>query len=295
MGKENALRGKTNTWVWQIFENAPGVRYRAALQWSKTLGEEKRPAVLRAAIMLHGNLARRPSLAGRELEDELYSRLRWLLASSETPLDPAWVRWIAGLADGGERLAKVLEPIGDRYSQPDTEFDRRDRQILEHIAREVEMLEVPDAAVLAAGWLVDPDDWLMTGQPLAQRVQEAIGMLTGRKTDRGLWEDVVAVLRQAIDQVSLDAETLVGGQQSEANRGHASYQRLHDGTGRADEFERRYGSAWQATMNHKQPLVAVAQALRTVGTARLAVPLLEKLLCLPLKPYLDCGWWEEDY
>lgn len=267
MAEREPFRGKTETWVWEVLETVPKVRYRAVQQLVQRLKAEKRPGVLRAAMTLHRNLVKRSVAAIAELEMALYEGAKKLLLDSETPFDPTWVLWILGLADSRERLVEVLRPLRERFGLGDRTLGRREQLFLEALAGQVEMLDEPDAAVLAAGWLLDPNDWLETGQSLAQRGDEAIYLLEAPRDEQQGQERIVAVLERAVEKAIQGSDVLT---------------------------EKGRYSSWGEPIEHERPLETVAKASKTLWPADLAVPLLERLLNLkPRPPY--GGYWNLDY
>jgi hypothetical protein len=129
----------------------------------------------------------------------------------------------------------------------------------------------PDAVVLAACWLVDPDDWIGDGRPLPDRIADAIAILQAPKSDRRIQEKVAHVLENGIPKlpktVSVD-ETI----------------QLADRQGYwAANYVRR-GAATR---------LAVAKALGTVSYPDLALPILDSLFHLAME--MGQAWASSDH
>lgn len=192
-------QGQTVQWIQQILENIntlgePAERYAISV----VQGEEN-PVILHALMSLHENLAQREQQSTQNLEDAIASRLIELMRTTDIPLNPQGIIWLLNL--GREPLQRILiNVIEDLAHETSATQTSRCTKILQQISSQVEQIKNPDAVVLAASWLVDPDDWIEDKRPLIERIKESIAMLGTSDTDRTMQNRIASILERAIPQ-----------------------------------------------------------------------------------------------
>lgn len=177
-------------WPLQILETA-GALDPQAEEWLaeqvKDAGDGRLPEV---AMILHRRLA-----ALRQPSDRLESALReWLqrCLKEDVPVPADLVRWMLGLRD--KALRRLLRDLAGQMRSGALPQTSSLFAFLRTLAVEVSHAGQPNPVKLAACWLLDPDDGLGSGLPLAERLAQAASLLDRRPFDA----EIAALLARAI-------------------------------------------------------------------------------------------------
>lgn len=264
-------------WPLQILENTGELASQAEEWLGRQVqdGKDDLPIEVALALYRRSSALRQPSA----LQSALWGRLKRYLREG-VPVPDGLVRWLLNLPDEALRrlLLDLVRQLGSSLLQTtDSIFI-----FLRAIAVEVNHTERPNAVKLAACWLVDPDDELETGLPLAERLRWAAKLLTRHRLDA----EIADLLARVIPQV--DSEIV---EQDSWNRSPVKQQVvanhprqasvLLEGMTRRQEYPMRAGADRR---------LALVRALGWSASPKYALPLLAEIMELAAE--LRIAWSE---
>lgn len=283
-------QGDSAQWVWQILENV-SVLSEPAESWitTRVVQVETNPAVLRAIMRLHENLAQRQSVT--DLEDALISRMINLVTTDDVSLDTQWINWLINLGRR-EPLRKLLETLIVSASKTLPARKPRYIETLRLIASQAERVKNIDAVTLAACWLVDPDDWIEDKRPLIEKIKESIAMLGASDTDENTQKRIVSIFEHAIpkEPLSITSDRL---NEIARKEGYLAADYVQKHLMLAPIFAEPLHLFPESKREGADKRLAVAKALGKIHYPQLALSLLENLLQLALE--MEQAWKSSRY
>lgn len=172
----NVIRAEDNAcrWAEQILENVPGLGYEAIDLIVDILPEEQDVRVLQVLTRIAQKSVQGQGVpVNQQLQRALVARLKKLLFDPKAPLEADWIAFLSK-ALNREPLRLILDQAIHVLSrEADISLQSRTQDVLRMIGQEAYRIFEPDAATLAACWLVDPTHFGQDPRPLADRVQEA--------------------------------------------------------------------------------------------------------------------------
>ena len=265
-------------WPLQILENV-GELVPQAEEWlSRQVQDAGDDWPVEAMLALHQRLSVLRESPIR-LESALQRRLkRSLEADLLVPNDLA--RWMLNLRD--EALRRLLLDLARQRENGSLQITHSLSAFLRTLAVEVSHAERPNPAKLAACWLVDPDDELGSGLPLAKRLAQAVKLLGRRQFDAeiaGLLAGVIPQENPALTAQDFWTRCPVGHRVISVHPRLASV--LLEPIGHRQEYPMRAGADRR---------LALLRALGRSSSPEHALPLLADLFQLAVEIYM--AWHE---
>jgi hypothetical protein len=188
-------RGDSAQWARQILGNVSALSEPAERWLTKLIPEEKNPAILHVLMQLHENLVQRRRQSVESIENALVSHIIEQTVITDEPPDSRSLNWLINL--GGEPLRRLLSSLAAALEHSAAQTSRY-TNTLHVISAQADRIKNPNPAVLAACWLVEPDDWIEDNRLLAEKIDSALAILDKSDTDELIRERIAGFLARAI-------------------------------------------------------------------------------------------------
>ena len=265
-------------WPLQVLEGAGGLTPQAEEWLAQHVRDGKDDLLIQAALALHRRLSALHEPPG-QLESALRQQfVRALGESLSVPDDLAH----QVLEMGNEPLRRLLRDLACRLKSGSLQVNHALSAFLRTLAIEINHIAQLSPFKLAACWLIDPEDGLGSGLPLAERLDQAANLLRRRQLDA----EIAALLAKAIPQedpnlIAQDFWSRYPVEQQVISNHPRLASVLLEGMTRRQEFPMRAGADRR---------LALARALGYAASPEQALPLLADLFRLAVE--MRAAWSE---